>query len=99
MDTSATPNVKHSNVECTLFVVFTKREAVMRNNLSKLQSGLECSCTRGHGRHANRWRCGESGGLWWRILGGMPISDIHRFRPTFILAGYVDGLQGKLKRI
>ena len=53
----------------------------------------------GHGRHANRWRCGESGGLWWRILGGMPISDIHRFRPTFILAGYVDGLQGKLKRI
>ena len=53
----------------------------------------------GHGRHANRWRCGESGGLWWRILGGMPISDIHRFRPTFILAGYVDSLQGKLKRI
>ena len=74
----------------------------------KLSWGIICqSCDpvlsvvvrEGHGRHANRWRCGESGRLWWRILGGMPISDIHRFRPTFILAGYVDGLQGKLKRI
>ena len=47
MDTSAKSNVKRSNVECTLFVVCTKREAVMRNNLSKLRSGLECSCTWG----------------------------------------------------